>query len=165
MTNALFLKPANLLYPKDAVAAIIVDENGRYLMQYRDFKQGIFYPAHWGCFGGALEPGESKHQALARELEEELQLDVTNLTIKPFTNFDMDYGFTGSGTVYRAYFEVQIRSALADSLVLGEGREMKFFNVEDLLVGELVVPYDAFIIWLHFNSDKIGNQPRRSCAL
>ena len=34
----------------DAVAAIIVDEDGRYLMQLRDDIPRIFYPGHWGCF-------------------------------------------------------------------------------------------------------------------
>ena len=35
----------------------------------------IFFPDHWGLFGGATEPGESDEQGLRRELMEELTLD------------------------------------------------------------------------------------------
>jgi hypothetical protein len=42
------------LRPSDAVAALLVHEDGRYIMQLRDQKEGIFYPGHWGCFGGAV---------------------------------------------------------------------------------------------------------------
>ena len=45
------------LEPVDAVAAILVDEDGRYVMQHRDAYPHIFYPDHWGCFGGAVESG------------------------------------------------------------------------------------------------------------
>ena len=39
------------------------------------FKEdGIFYPGHWGLFGGAMEPGEAADAALRRELQEELGL-------------------------------------------------------------------------------------------
>lgn len=42
----------------DAVAAIICVEAGGYLMQLRDARPDIWYPDHWGLFGGALEPEE-----------------------------------------------------------------------------------------------------------
>ena len=41
-----------------AVAAMVVLEDGRYLMQLRDNKPDIYYPGHWDFFGGAVEPGE-----------------------------------------------------------------------------------------------------------
>ena len=57
------LKPADA-----AVALIVVGHERRYLMQLRDQKSGIFYPGHWGLFGGATDPGESPEQTLEREL-------------------------------------------------------------------------------------------------
>ena len=46
------------LRPADAAAAlIVVGADGHYLMQLRDQKAGIFYPGHWGLFGGAIDPG------------------------------------------------------------------------------------------------------------
>ncbi len=41
------------LTPGDAVAALIVLDDGRYLMQLRDQKPGIFYPGHWGYSAAA----------------------------------------------------------------------------------------------------------------
>ena len=42
--------------PHDAVAALLVHEDGSYIMQLRDSKPEIFYPGHWGCFGGQSIP-------------------------------------------------------------------------------------------------------------
>ena len=69
-----FLKNDEPLPPADSSAAIIVLEDGRYLMQARDDKPGILYPGHWGLFGGALNAGEDSMTGLRRELEEELGL-------------------------------------------------------------------------------------------
>jgi len=60
----------------DAVAAIICVEGDGYLMQLRDARPDIWYPDHWGLFGGAIDPGEEPIQALRRELLEELELEV-----------------------------------------------------------------------------------------
>ena len=37
-------------------------------MQLRDQKPNIFYPGHWGLFGGAIEENEDPTVALKREL-------------------------------------------------------------------------------------------------
>ena len=60
------------LSPGDASVALIVVDSANYLLQLRDQKPGIFYPGHWGLFGGALDPGETPDTALRRELFEEL---------------------------------------------------------------------------------------------
>ena len=69
-----FLGGEGQLTPGDAAVALIVLEDGRYLMQHRDQKPGIFYPGHWGLFGGAIDADETPEIALRRELEEELGL-------------------------------------------------------------------------------------------
>lgn len=72
-----FLGGETGLHPGDAAVALIVVDNERYLMQLRDQKGGIFYPGHWGVFGGALEPGEAVDAALRREILEELGYRIT----------------------------------------------------------------------------------------
>src|SRR5882724_11200550 len=80
-------------HPHDAVAALLVHEDGRYIMQLRDGIPGIFYPGHWGCFGGAIEPGETPGDALRRELREEIEFEVPEAT--RFTQFDFDFSALG----------------------------------------------------------------------
>ena len=57
----------------DVVAAIIVRDGAVFATQrgYGDFKGGWEFP------GGKVEPGELEREAVARELKEELEMDVT----------------------------------------------------------------------------------------
>lgn len=135
------------LTPADASVALVVLDDGRYLMQLRSERPGIFYPGHWGLFGGALDAGEDFDAALVRELKEELGHDFGSGCY--FTEFTFDFSFRGMGKVARRYFEVALPANRLDDLILGEGSAMKAFAAQDVLKQERVVPYDAFAIWLH----------------
>jgi 8-oxo-dGTP pyrophosphatase MutT (NUDIX family) len=137
------------LRPRDAVAAILAHEDGRYIMQLRDGKPEIFYPGHWGCFGGAVDAGETPLEALRRELREEIQFDMPGAT--RFTQFDFDFGPLGYPKVYRIYFEVKVPDAAFRRFVLHEGQGVEAFRGEDLLVARRVTPYDAFAVWMHMS--------------
>jgi len=140
-----FLSGGGDLRPANAVVAIIVVEETSYLMQLRDQKPNIFYPGHWGLFGGAIEENEDPTVALKRELEEELRLDI--FEYRYFTNFTFDYG--RHGTVFRRFYEVRIPRLALKKLSLHEGAEMRMFLPTDLLNLPRVVPYDSFAVWLH----------------
>jgi 8-oxo-dGTP diphosphatase len=59
-----------------AVAAAVIErEDGRFLLGQR--APGTFYPGYWEFPGGKVEAGETPHDALVRELDEELGLTVT----------------------------------------------------------------------------------------
>jgi 8-oxo-dGTP pyrophosphatase MutT (NUDIX family) len=58
--------------PDHFAAALLVDEQGRYLMQIRDDVPHILHPGALGLFGGALEAGEDAGAAVRRELDEEI---------------------------------------------------------------------------------------------
>ena len=135
------------LQPSDAAAAILLDENGRYLLQHRDRLPHIFYPDHWGCFGGAVEPGESPADALRRELREELELDSEPAEYRLFTRFDFDFSPLGKGKVYRVYYEVRV--AHASRLRLHEGQALGRFTGEEVFALTRVTPYDSFALWMH----------------
>lgn len=159
MSNDHFLNEGPL-HPSDAAVALVVVDGTRYLMQLRDQKPGIFFPGHWGVFGGAVDPGENVEQALAREMEEELAL--RHATARYFTSMDIDFGYCGLGIVKRSYFEIAIKASDIDRLILGEGSQMCAFEARTLLNNERVVPYDAFAIWMHATQSTIrGSRPAR----
>jgi 8-oxo-dGTP pyrophosphatase MutT (NUDIX family) len=148
LTSTVPLRPAN------APAALLVLEDGRYLMQLRDQKPDILYPGHWGLFGGATEPGENANAALKRELREELGVD--GVSSRFFTRFDFDLTTVGTKKVWRMVFEVPLSSAVLPRLVLGEGAAVAAFAADDLLLKHRVVPYDAFAVWLHYHRARFG---------
>jgi 8-oxo-dGTP pyrophosphatase MutT (NUDIX family) len=142
-----FLVGDRNLTPADASVALVVLDDGRYLMQLRSERPGIFYPGHWGLFGGALDAGEDFDTALLLELKVELGHDIGGG--RYFTEFTFDFSFRGMGKMVRRYFEVTLPAARLGELVLGEGSAMKAFAARDVLSQERVVPYDAFAVWLH----------------
>ncbi|EPY03090.1 NTP pyrophosphohydrolase [Magnetospirillum fulvum MGU-K5] len=72
------------------VAAALVDGDGRVLMTTRP--PGKTMAGLWEFPGGKVAPGETPEQALVRELEEELGLDVTESCLAPvgFASHDYD---------------------------------------------------------------------------
>jgi len=133
----------------DAAAAILLLDDGRYLMQLRDDKPGIFYPDHWGLFGGGVEEGESSQDALHRELQEELSYDFDS--IRYFTKMDFCFESIGAKNVVREFYEVPLKSDVLSDLHLGEGRALKAMSASELLLERRVVPYDSFAIWMHYS--------------
>jgi 8-oxo-dGTP pyrophosphatase MutT (NUDIX family) len=142
-----FLTDSNPLRGEDAVAAIITVEDGRYLMQLRDDIPHIFYPGHWGCFGGAVGPGESGLTALQRELAEELEMPAC--AAAEFVNLNFDLSKLGQKQCYRTYYTIEVTESEASAFVLHEGAEMRLFAPNDLFDARLT-PYDSFALWLHF---------------
>jgi len=146
-----FIEDEHRLVPKDASAAVILLDDGQYLLQLRDQKAGLFYPGHWGLFGGAIDPHETPEAALRRELCEELglrdcapaPLSELTFTVGPF------------GTISRFFFEVFVPRAVLADLRLAEGAGMSAFEARDILTRPRVVPYDSFAIWLHANRARL----------
>ena len=60
--------------PVDVAVGVLIDAEGRFLMTSRP--AGKVYADHWEFPGGKLEAGESVAQALRRELNEELGIDI-----------------------------------------------------------------------------------------
>ena len=141
------LGPALTLTP--AAAAIILDAQGRYLLQLRDDKPEIWYPAHWGLFGGAIEAAEDAEAAVRRELDEELGFAPKQVAL--FGRFVFEL-FGASAP--RHLYEVRASANELATMRLGEGREMRLFEAGEVL-GLRLVPYDAFALFLHVNRARI----------
>jgi 8-oxo-dGTP diphosphatase len=63
-------------------ACVLIDGSGRVLITRRP--EGRAMAGLWEFPGGKLEPGESPEDALARELREELGIDVSRTCLAPF---------------------------------------------------------------------------------
>jgi 8-oxo-dGTP pyrophosphatase MutT (NUDIX family) len=148
-----FLTAQHPLQGEDAVAAIITVEDGRYLLQLRDDIPRIFYPGHWGCFGGAVGPDESGTVALQRELAEELEMPARDAG--EFLKLDFDLNKLGQKLCYRTYYEIKVTAADVSGFVLHEGAEMRLF-APDALFDLRLTPYDSFALWLHFARNRFG---------
>jgi len=143
------------LHPRDAVAAIIVVPQQGYLLQLRDNRPDIFFPDHWGLFGGAIEAGESEEAALRRELAEEIGVDLPPGSPRYVTRIDIDWNRPGCGWKTRAFFEVILSEDRVRTLILREGAELRVFPA-DQIRDLRVAPYDAFGLWLHINHERVG---------
>jgi 8-oxo-dGTP pyrophosphatase MutT (NUDIX family) len=148
LSKNVLISSSQRLRASNAVAAILVLEDGRYVMQLRDNIAGIFYPGHWGCFGGAVDSGERPLHALKRELMEEVEFRATQAV--EFTRFRFDLRRLGQANVYRIYYEVPIKRKALKGLVLHEGKSIRVFSGRQLLGEHRVTPYDAFAILLHY---------------
>lgn len=117
------------------------------LLQLRDNIDGIYYPDHWGLFGGEVELGETSEEAVERELAEELLLTSCRATLM----FDWKNPETGS---VLDFFWVESEIPFA-SLKLQEGQRMRLFPLSELHY--MKVTPDIMI-----NLDKIKNCIERS---
>lgn len=146
---------ATPLKPGNAVGAIITVQE-QYLLQLRDNVRGIFFPGHWGCFGGGIEPGEKPEEALRRELKEELDLAIDPVEAKEFTRFDFDLGFAGLRPIWRLIYEIRLVPARLAGLRVLEGAAMRLFPSDAILASTVpITPYDSFALWLHINRQRL----------
>lgn len=94
-----------------SVAIAIIYQDGKYLMQLRDNIPHILNPGVWGLFGGHLEPGEDPEEGLRRELIEEINYPVEELTkFRPYAD----------SNVIRYVFSCSLAVTI-DQLELNEG--------------------------------------------
>ena len=149
-----FLTSRQPLHAGDAAAAVLILDDGRYLLQLRDDIPQIWYPGHWGLFGGSVDPGENEVETLRRELHEELELEVTDA--KLFVGFDFDLRPMGLKRYFRNYYEVRIAASSVDKLVLHEGTEMRALPGDEALSLARIVPYDAFALFLHHHRQRFA---------
>jgi 8-oxo-dGTP pyrophosphatase MutT (NUDIX family) len=153
LTAANFLASRAPLLAGHAVAALLVLENGRYIMQLRDDLPNIWYPGHWGLFGGGVDAGEDELAALRRELREELELEVTEA--RPFATIDYDLRSIGLDCYFRRYYEVPVTIAAWNRVVLHEGSDVRALTGDEALSLPRISPYDAFAVFLHHNRNRL----------
>lgn len=121
---------------KTYISILILDQQFRYLLQKREEGKKIYYPGHWGIFGGRVEKDEEISKAAFREIKEELNYLIRRL--KYITRYT-------SAERTDILFAESIFVSL-DNLKLTEGDEMRFFSYREILKLERIVPLDRTMI-------------------
>jgi 8-oxo-dGTP diphosphatase len=116
-----------MTFPLTQVAtALLFDRNGHLLIYLRDDKPTIPFPGYWDLFGGHVEEGESPAEALAREVQEEL-----NLTIQNPAFFHSYHCITGDvHPNVKHVFWVRIAKT-SEELILQEGQRHLGIDIKD----------------------------------
>ncbi len=104
------------------VTMAIIHQDGKYLMQLRDDFPHILYPGVWGLFGGHLEPGEKPEAGLKRELIEEINYHVEQLTT---------FNCYADAQVMRYIFSCPLTVAI-DQLELNEGWDLGLLTPQEI---------------------------------
>lgn len=102
---------------------ILVDPEGRVLMQERDEKARIA-PEQWGLCGGHLEDGEPEAEGAVRELEEETAIRLLTDQVRYFDTFEVFHPETDSLDTLAVF--AAPTSLTDDDIVVGEGRQIVF---------------------------------------
>jgi 8-oxo-dGTP pyrophosphatase MutT (NUDIX family) len=141
-----------------AVAAMLITEDGNYLLQQRDGTPGIWYPEMLCFFGGCLEVGEDAVAALRRELLEELEFCPPALTYYSFICYDTAHFGPGIGCRY--VYESQITASDMEQMTQHEGAGMKLLSPEDVLnLKHPIAPVDLQILYVHLMCCGLVPQP------
>jgi 8-oxo-dGTP diphosphatase len=110
---------------KQIAQVLLFDRDRKLLIYLRDDKPDIPFPNYWDFFGGHVEEGETPEQALAREVKEELGVELSHC------HFVRRYE-CGEGDVYpnvKYIYRANIDKGPAE-LVLYEGQRLTSIAIE-----------------------------------
>ena len=135
--------------PKHASAVIIYFKE-KILLVLRSNNKKIFYPNHYGLFGGAKEKNETYLGTAKRELLEETNINILKQDIKYL--LDINFSFPSSKLINRKIYTYQINDLkkFKKTFILGEGVSQKFFTYNQIKNLPNIVPYDKLAIDLFF---------------
>jgi 8-oxo-dGTP diphosphatase len=107
------------------VSALLMDEQGRLVIQLRDDKPGLPFPNCWSTLGGRIEHGETPEQAIRRELIEEIEFCPP---VRYWKTVDLQYQVRGKPMISEvSVFIGSLGRALAD-VRLREGQRLGSFG-------------------------------------
>jgi 8-oxo-dGTP pyrophosphatase MutT (NUDIX family) len=129
---------------REGAAAIVIDTDGRFLMQLRDDMPGIVDPGKISLFGGRREGNESFRDCIVREIHEELGCDLPSERFEHLACWSgSDHAITG-GNFHAEIFIV--RSVRAERLIVTEGRLKRFTLAELGQIKESLAPLAQFAL-------------------
>ncbi|MFG2490795.1 NUDIX domain-containing protein [Streptomyces caniferus] len=127
-----------------STAAMLLNDNGEYLLHLRDNIPGICHPGTWSMVGGHREGDETLEETIARELREEAGLTVPDLErymVVTSTGPDGE-------TTHRVQVFLGRWNGDADALPVTEGIMVRFFP-HDLTERLVTCPATAEVLRAH----------------
>ncbi|HXF51552.1 MAG TPA: NUDIX domain-containing protein [Dehalococcoidia bacterium] len=113
-----------------SAGVLLLDPQGRVLLQLRDDRPDIMFPNHWGLIGGAAEPGETPVETALREVREETGLTLAPEALRPFRVYT--WPADDSGRDYALHMFVAVIDPRPDELRPSEGQEVRFFDPSEV---------------------------------
>lgn len=134
-------------------AALLTDDDGRYLLHLRSANKPIWRPGHWALLGGHTEKGETCDEAIARELDEEIGLVIPDLTgFATLDTLDASGAFKGRVRVYHGTLNTP-----AHEIDLREGIQLRWTRIDE--IAEMTMdPGAAAVLHAHHNADQPGGR-------
>jgi 8-oxo-dGTP pyrophosphatase MutT (NUDIX family) len=110
---------AHLTLHREVACAILIDPQGRYLLQRRDNDPNIIYPGRIGLFGGHREGGETFLECVCREVHEETGYLATPKEFELLGSYSVPDREIPEATVVGHYY--LLRNGPVDFLNVTEG--------------------------------------------
>jgi 8-oxo-dGTP pyrophosphatase MutT (NUDIX family)/ubiquinone/menaquinone biosynthesis C-methylase UbiE len=101
------------------------------LFVLRDNKPNILYPGKWGNFGGGVEKGETPLEAIKREMKEESNIKISNITL--LGKEKVTHIFRGRKYRRISHYHVAETEAKPGEIIIYEGQRAKYFTLKEIL--------------------------------
>lgn len=139
-----------------------IEQDGKYLMLFRNKKKNDINEGKWVGIGGKFEAGETDDQCLLREVFEETGLTLTEYKKRGIVDFTLNAGFSERMHLYTA---TAFRGTLAEVCNEGELRWVEKEKVSDLprwegdkiFMEKLLKGENDFYLRLDYEGDKLIN--------
>lgn len=113
---------------RQIVSAVIISKDNKILFGKKDPKKGGVYPDCWHIPGGGIEENESREEALAREIKEEVGIDISKEKIELISDDDTGEAKKTLGTGERVLVSMYF---FTYKVVLGKNSEKIKIQSED----------------------------------
>ena len=114
-------------YSRSSALFVLKDKKGNILLQHRD-KNIKRFPDYWGFFGGEIERGETPENAVKREAEEELSIELKDFKFFKRYECTRENGLLEEQFVFISPLFLPVKKLKEQ---LKEGQDLGLFSFEE----------------------------------
>ncbi len=114
---------------------ILLNDKNQILLILRDNNPGIPYPNMWDLPGGHVEDGENPEQAIRREMREELELELGEISL--FKEYHHQ--------AFDEYVFLKKIELDPSAMIFHEGQRLSYFNCNEIKRLHLAYSYDTIL--------------------